>query len=99
MANRYWVGGTGTWDNASTTNWSATTGGASGASAPTTADTVFFDTNSGTAVTVTVAATATGGAVTVDKSDINLVLSGSPTFTGIWTLTSGAINLENNKYF
>lgn len=32
MANRYWVGGSGTWDNASTTNWSATSGGAAGAS-------------------------------------------------------------------
>jgi hypothetical protein len=97
MANRYWVGGTGTWDDTDTTNWSATSGGAGGASAPTTADTIFFDTNSGTAATVTVAATATGGAVTVDKSDINLVLSGSPTFTGLWILTSGILNLDNNN--
>ena len=42
MANRYWVnGGTGNWS--STTNWSATSGGASGASVPTTTDDVFFD--------------------------------------------------------
>jgi hypothetical protein len=28
MADRYWVGGTGTWNTTSTTNWSATSGGA-----------------------------------------------------------------------
>lgn len=43
MANRYWVGGTGTWNTTSTTNWSATSGGASGASVPTTSDNVIFD--------------------------------------------------------
>jgi hypothetical protein len=42
MANRYWVGGTGLWD-ASTTHWSATSGGSAGASAPTSTDNVFFD--------------------------------------------------------
>jgi hypothetical protein len=42
MANRYWVGGSGTWGT-TTTNWSATSGGSSGASAPTSADDVFFD--------------------------------------------------------
>ena len=41
MADRYWVGGTGSWD-ATTTNWSATNGGAGGASVPTLADDVFF---------------------------------------------------------
>ena len=43
MADRYWVGGTGTWNTSSTTNWSASSGGASGASVPTTVDSVFFD--------------------------------------------------------
>lgn len=41
MADRYWVGGTGNWD-ATTTNWSATNGGAGGASVPTLNDDVFF---------------------------------------------------------
>jgi hypothetical protein len=46
MANRHWVaGGTGNYN--STTNWSATSGGASGASVPTAADDVFFDALSG----------------------------------------------------
>jgi hypothetical protein len=46
MANRFWVGGTGTWNN-TTTNWSASSGGAGGASVPTINDSVFFDNNSG----------------------------------------------------
>ena len=44
MATRYWVGGSGTWDAVSTTNWSTTSGGSGGASAPTYADNVIFDT-------------------------------------------------------
>ena len=52
MALRSWVGGSGTWDTTSTANWAATSGGVSGASAPTSADNAIFDANSG-AVTVT----------------------------------------------
>lgn len=48
MADRYWVGGTGTWVAGTLTNWSATSGGAGGATVPTTNDRVFFDGNSGT---------------------------------------------------
>ena len=48
MADRYWVGGSGAWNTSNTTNWSATSGGAGGASAPTLADNVFIDTLSGT---------------------------------------------------
>lgn len=43
MANRYWVGGTGTWNTTSTTNWSTSSGGTGGASVPGISDTVFFD--------------------------------------------------------
>ena len=57
MANRYWVGGSGTWDNSTTTRWSATSGGSGGASAPTSADAVFFNASSGGG-TVTIASTA-----------------------------------------
>ncbi len=52
MADRYWVGGGGPWDTTSTTNWSATSGGASGATAPTAIDNVIFDANSGSSGTV-----------------------------------------------
>jgi len=63
MASRYWVGGAGTWIAGVTTNWSATSGGAGGASVPTSADDVIFDANSGTG-TVTVYNTQTCASLT-----------------------------------
>jgi hypothetical protein len=53
MANRYWVGGTATWDGTAGSKWALTTGGTGGQAVPTTSDTVFFDANSG-ANTVTI---------------------------------------------
>ena len=38
MPDRYWVGGTASWDNTVGTKWSATSGGPGGASVPTTSD-------------------------------------------------------------
>ncbi len=93
MANRFWVGGSGTWDATSTANWAATSGGASGASAPVAIDTVFFDANSGTAATVSVASNAASSSITINKSDITLSLSGSPTFGSI-LLTTGIVSLN-----
>jgi hypothetical protein len=46
MATRYWVGGSGTWNSSNTANWSATSGGSSGASVPTGADDVIFNSSS-----------------------------------------------------
>jgi fibronectin-binding autotransporter adhesin len=59
MADRYWVGGTGNWN--STSKWSATSGGASGASVPTASDNAIFDANSATsnAYVVTIQASQT----------------------------------------
>ena len=54
---RYWVGGSGTWDASTTTNWAYITGGVAGATAPTASDDVIFDSNSNSgtsAFTVTV---------------------------------------------
>ena len=58
MADRYWVGGTGNWNASTTTNWSATSGGAGGASVPTSADNVIFNASSdaGSGYTVTITA-------------------------------------------
>lgn len=95
MAARFWVGGSGTWNAINILNWSATSGGVGGASAPTTADTVTFDANSGTAATVSVAATAACSTCTVNKADINLSLTGSPTFTSTFTLTTGTVTLNS----
>ena len=90
MADRYWVGGTGTWDSSSTTNWAASSGGSSGASVPTASDNVFFDVNSNTGTspfTVTMANTprvcndftASGldGTMTLAGSSVGLTVSGS----------------------
>lgn len=60
MATFYWVGGSGTWDNASNTHWAATSGGAGGAGVPTNTDDVIFDSASnGSSYTLTLASTAT----------------------------------------
>ena len=65
MANRYWVGGSGNWD-ATTTHWSATSGGASGASVPTLSDDVIFDTlSNATLYTVTLLTAPVCASVTV----------------------------------
>jgi len=94
MADRYWVGGSGTWDTTSTTNWSTSSGGASGASAPTAADNVFFDSNSnvGTgAFTVTVSAAvcndfnAPGASTALDGAMTLAFASSTLTVSGSWT--------------
>jgi len=53
MANRYWVGGTATWDGTAGLKWALTSGGLGGQAVPTTSDTVFFTNLSG-ANTVTI---------------------------------------------
>lgn len=83
MADRYWVGGSGTWSSASTTNWSATSGGAGGASVPTAADNVIFDQVATYTVTMTgtiacLDFTVTAGTVTFNASSTTtLNVSGS----------------------
>jgi len=86
MANRFWVGGTGTWDATVGTKWSATSGGTGGASIPTAADDVYFDANSG------------GGTVTVNTSNrvcLSLSfrgLSGTSDYTGTFAQSgTGAV--------
>lgn len=99
MASRYWVGGTGNWD-ATTTHWSASSGGASGATAPTATDDVFFDANSGASAVVTVVAgggvcqnfTATGFTGSFTISGANLTINGNATFAGrTYSGTNGII--------
>ena len=46
MADRFWVGGSATWDATAGTKWATTTGGGGGAAVPTAADDVRFDGNS-----------------------------------------------------
>ena len=94
MASRFWVGGTGTWNASSTANWSATSGGASGASAPTTSDAVTFDSNSGTG-TVTTATGSICSTSTINSANISLVFGGNHTQSGSMTLTIGSVSLAS----
>ena len=48
MADRYWVGGNGTWNATAGLKWALTSGGLGGQAVPTSADDVYFDAGSGT---------------------------------------------------
>lgn len=89
MANRYWVGGTASWDGTAGTKWALTSGGAGGQAVPTAADDVFFDGNSG-ASTVTIATGNTGAkSITCTGFTGTLTGSGSITVSGSVTLVAG----------
>jgi fibronectin-binding autotransporter adhesin len=64
---RYWRGGGGTWDASDTTNWSTSSGGAGGASVPTSLDNVVFDTSSSTANAAYTCTIGTGATVRAAK--------------------------------
>lgn len=97
MANKFWVGGTGTWSSTNTTNWSTTSGGAGGAAVPNVSDIVTFDGSSGGGV-VTVDSSINGAAIqqlvtsnftgTLDFS----VNNPSLTITVVWTDTGTAVH-------
>lgn len=90
MPDRYWVaGGTGNYN--STTNWSATSGGASGASVPTSADNVFFNASSG-------AGTATIN-VASNCANLNLTgFTGTLAFTNTLQVNGTVLNLGTGGY-
>jgi hypothetical protein len=89
MADRYWVGGTGTWNTTSTTNWSASSGGSSGASVPTAADNVFFDQNSTYTVTLTGALNCLS--INVSQGTVTFTSTGTLTVAGSFTLNATAV--------
>ena len=111
MANRYWVGGTASWDGTAGTKWALTSGGTGGEAVPTSADDVFFDGNSG-ANTVTIAAGNTGAksinctgftgtlagttAISV-AGNVTLVAGMTCTYTGTLTLTATATLITAGK--
>lgn len=77
MANRYWIGNSGSWTD--TAHWSSQSGGTGGASVPGLSDLAIFDSNSfntaSQTVTLDAATTLCGG---LDAS----AATNSPTFTG-----------------
>jgi hypothetical protein len=96
MALRYWVGGTGTWDNTSTANWSTTSGGASGASAPTAADDVIFDANSNTGTNdFTVTLGTSPACLTLNTTGIDPATAMTVDGTGNLTVSGTTFTLTN----
>lgn len=94
MADRYWVGGSGTWNSINTANWSATSGGAGGASVPTSADDVYFNSASNaTLYTVT----TPGNATDMICRSLNVAgpLAGNVTFSN----TNSTINVFGSANF
>ena len=100
MANRYWVGGTGNWD-ATTTNWSTTSGGAGGASVPTLDDDVFFNSASNaTAYIVTLLTAPVCRSVTIaGPAAGNITIAGSETWSiyGSMTLAATGVTWTNTS--
>jgi hypothetical protein len=88
MANRYWVGGTDNWNGTAGSKWSETSGGAGGASVPTSSDDVFFDANSGN-VTVTISASVNCRHFNTTGFPGTLAGSSQLTISGSMTLGSG----------
>lgn len=93
MADRYWVGGDGVWNTTNTANWSDTSGGTGGASVPTAADTVFFDTAMVKTTVVTIGANVVCGGMMIAPStgalDFFLYREGDFTITctgDIWSM-------------
>ncbi len=89
MADRYWVGGTGTWNTTSTTNWSASSGGASGASVPTASDSVIFDQSSTYTVTLTGALTCLN--FTVSAGTVTFSSTGTLNISGLLSLVAATV--------
>jgi hypothetical protein len=94
MATYYWVGGDGTWDASSTTNWSLTSGGAGNAGVPNSADTVVFDSASGTG-TCTTASGSAAAVATLNTATLGLALGANHTMSSAFTLTLGSLSLNN----
>jgi hypothetical protein len=88
MADRYWVGGTAAWDGTAGTKWATTSGGAGGASVPTSADDVFFTNLSTGTCTIS---TGNTGALSINCTGFTGTLAGSAAITvsGSVTLVAG----------
>lgn len=97
MADRYWVGGNGTWSSTNTTRWSATSGGASGASVPTSLDKVYIDANSGgSGATITIASGYTAVCYSFSRTH-NITISSSGS-SGALTVGDSSGGLNSGDY-
>jgi autotransporter-associated beta strand protein len=107
MATYYWVGGSGSWNATSTTNWSLSSGGGGSAGVPTSADDVIFDagSNIGTgAFTVTITGTSAAPSlcrnITISGLDgaMTLAFNASTNFLDVYgNLSFPATNLTTTN--
>lgn len=93
MADRYWVGGTGTWSNTNTANWSTGSGGSGGASVPTSSDDVYIDANSNIGTGAFTITLSDASPLTCGSFNIQASLDGSLTMTG-----STQLNINGNFF-
>ena len=105
MADRYWVGSSGSqWNTTNTANWSASSGGAGGASIPTFGDNAIFDQAGTFSVPMTGALsclnlTVSAGTVTFSSGTTpTLDVYGSISLLAgtVWSM-SGAMTLRGNS--
>lgn len=95
-ASRFWVLGTGNWDGSDTSHWSASSNGASGASAPTTSDAVSMDGNSGGGTCTALSGAACASYQVNSGCAVSLVFSGSFTFTCIGSFAESGGNASRS---
>ena len=96
MANRYWVGGSANWDGTAGTKWATTSGGAGGASVPTTADDVFFDANSGIVTCTVVFGHTNAKSITCTGYLGELVITDNIALFGSLTLSASMLTYNAN---
>ena len=88
MPDRYWVGGTASWDGTPSTKWATTSGGTGGAPIPGPNDDVFFDAASTGTVTI---AAINNGAKSINCTGFTGTITGTGglTVSGSITLSAG----------
>jgi hypothetical protein len=108
MAARYWVGGHPTNNNwnqtgSGTTNWSATSGGAAGASVPGSTDDVTFDVNGNSTSTLSAiitiqSLTITSGYTSTITHNATLTVTGNVTLGANYTIAgTGALTISSTS--
>lgn len=89
MATYYWVGGAGTWNTSTTTNWASSSNGAGGAGVPTSADDVIIDSSSGTGIITCTGAVCNNLTVTATQAITLGTTSSTLSVFGDMSLPSG----------
>ena len=77
----YWVGGSGTWNTTSATNWSDTSGGTGGFGVPTSIDNVIIDSSSGTGTITCTSAVCNNLTVTASQA---IILGATSSTLGVY---------------